>query len=261
MDNNNEYGVLEIQKQLLGLLKQFHSFCVENNIKYSLDWGSLLGAIRHRGFIPWDDDLDIMVDRENYIKLKKLIKGNDCLSFDITSPNTLWIPRIRNTFNVSNFIYLPTIDVLIMDNAPDNSKARQWRVFMMKILQGMLKVKPRFDKGNCVMRMAGTLVYWIGRLFGRERKLRWYNKLAQSSNRYPTKELTSYYEEYSCLGKYYRNDLMQEMVLVPFEDTEAYVVKDYHECLVTQFGADYMTPIKTRENHTEMARKHHQGES
>lgn len=261
MDKYNEYGVLEIQQNLLSLLKTFHTFCVDNDIKYSLDWGSLLGAIRHKGFIPWDDDLDIMVDRENYQKLQKLIENDNRLSFDITSPNTLWIPRIRFTHNNGGFIYPPTIDVLIMDNAPNNTIARHWRVLIIKILQGMLKVKPRFDKGSRLMRMVGTMVYWIGRLCGRARKLRWYNKLAQSSNRYPTKEITSYYEEYSCLGKYYRNDLMQEMVLVPFEDLEVYAVRNYHECLVTQFGANYMTPIKTRENHTEMAKKHHQGES
>lgn len=254
MDINNEYGTLEIQKQLLELLKTFHSFCVENNIKYSLDWGSLLGAIRHKGFIPWDDDLDIMVDRENYQKLQKLIGSDNRLSFDITSPNTLWIPRIRLTHNNGGFIYPPTIDVLIMDNAPNNTVVRHWRVLIIKILQGMLKVKPHFDKGCRLMRMVGTIVYWIGQLVGRVRKLRWYTKLAQLSNRYPTREITSYYEEYSCLGRYYPNNLMKEMILVPFENMEVYAVKNYHECLVIQFGTDYMTPIKTRENHTEKAK-------
>ena len=69
MDVNNEYGTLEMQKRLLILLERFHQFCVMNAIQYSLDWGSLLGAIRHKGFIPWDNDLDIMVDRNNYYKL------------------------------------------------------------------------------------------------------------------------------------------------------------------------------------------------
>lgn len=64
-----------MQRKLLALLKEFHGFCINNGIKYSLDWGSLLGTIRHKGFIPWDDDLDIMVDRDNYEKIRSLIGG------------------------------------------------------------------------------------------------------------------------------------------------------------------------------------------
>lgn len=255
MDTNNEYGTLEMQKQLLALLKSFHAFCEQNEIKYSLDWGTLLGAIRHKGFIPWDDDLDIMVNRENYQKLKNLIVGDDLLSFDITSPDTYWIPRVRLAHNDSNQLYPPTMDVLIMDNAPDGKLARQWRVVLAKVLQGMLKIKPQFGKGSLLLRLAGLLVHWVGLLFRRETKLQWFNSISQKSNAIVTREITSYNEEYSCLGKYYPNDLMKDMILVPFEDMQAYVVKDYHTCLVTQFGPDYMTPIKTRDNHTEMMMK------
>ena len=69
MDLENKYGTLEIQKELLLLLQEVHNFCVSNDITYSIAYGSLLGAVRHKGFIPWDDDLDIMVDRENYKKI------------------------------------------------------------------------------------------------------------------------------------------------------------------------------------------------
>ena len=101
------------------------------------------------------------------------------------------------------------------------------------------------------MRVLSMVVYYLGLPFSHATKMRWYNIIAQLSNNRSTKEITSYYEEYSCLGRYYPKDMMEEMVLVPFEDMEAYVVKDYHNCLVTQFGLDYMTPIKTRLNHTE----------
>ena len=255
MDIENKYGTLELQKKLMELLKIFHSFCIENDIKYSLDWGTLLGAIRHKGFIPWDDDLDIMVDRENYLKLQKMIENNEELSFDNTSPNSFWIPRVRLARNDSDSIYPPTIDVLIMDNAPDGALARFWRVLVIKLLQGMLKIKPHFRHGNRIARIIARAIHWIGLLFGRERKRKWYSRISQKSNGKVTREITSYNEEYSCLGKYYPNDLMNEMILVPFEDMEAYVVKDYHRCLVTQFGDDYMTPIKTRDNHLELFRK------
>ena len=94
MDSNNEYGTYNVQKKLLILLERFHQFCVDNDIKYSLDWGSLLGAIRHKGFIPWDDDLDVMVDRTNYNKLVSLIVDNEDLELNFENPRAYWVGRV-----------------------------------------------------------------------------------------------------------------------------------------------------------------------
>ena len=58
----------ELHNVLFEMLNVFDSFCRENNIEYSLAYGTLLGAVRHKGFIPWDDDLDVMMTRENYNK-------------------------------------------------------------------------------------------------------------------------------------------------------------------------------------------------
>lgn len=252
MDVNNKYGVLDQQKRLLGFFKVFHDYCIKNDIKYSLDWGTLLGAIRDKGFIPWDDDIDIMVDRVNYNKLVNYVERDRSLLFKVV--NTLWISRVRVT-NDDNNTYPLTIDVLVMDNAPDGNLARKIRVMLIKVLQGTLKDKPKnikkFKNVGIIMRVMAMLLYYGGLPFSYATKMRLYNKLAQLSNKKSTKKITSYYEEYSCLGKYYSKNLMDDMILVPFEDMEAYVVKDYHECLVTQFGHNYMTPIKTRLNHTE----------
>ena len=240
MDIKNQYGTLEIQKRLLHLLVSFHSFCIANDIKYSLDWGSLLGAVRHKGFIPWDDDIDIMVDRQNYMRIAQKIKDDNRLMIDDGSPETLWIKRIRYAEEGTDEGFPPTIDILIMDYAPNNKLLKKFKVIMALFMQGTLKVAPNFKKGNVILRLCTVLTHYIGKFFPRKQLLKWYDKLAKRNKR--SQELTCYFEEYSCMGKYYRKDLLENIITMEFEDTEAYVVKDYHECLCIQFGPDYMTP-------------------
>lgn len=67
----------EQKKILFDILKQIHSFCEKNDIRYSLMFGTLLGAVRHKGFIPWDDDVDVAMPREDYEKFVKSFKSDD----------------------------------------------------------------------------------------------------------------------------------------------------------------------------------------
>ena len=247
MDINNQYGALEIQKKLLVLLKYFHSFCVDNDIKYSLDWGTLLGAVRHKGFIPWDDDIDIMVDRQNYDKICNKIKYNENLIIDDGSPESLWIKRIRFSDERVYCGYPPTIDVLVMDYAPNSKLVRKIKILLSLFMQGMLKVSPDFKKGNMFLRLCTMITFYMGKLLSRELKLRLYDALALGKSSTRNQDLTCYFEEFSCLGRYYKSTLLDELSILRFEDMDAYVVKDYHECLRIQFGPDYMTPPKMSE--------------
>lgn len=65
-----------LQSKLLDMLKWFHSFCVENNLRYYALGGTMLGAIRHNGFIPWDDDIDVGMPREDYDRMEVLMEAN-----------------------------------------------------------------------------------------------------------------------------------------------------------------------------------------
>ena len=58
----------ELQQVILEIALDFNAFCSENNITYYLMGGSALGAMRHKGFIPWDDDFDVFMDSDNYFK-------------------------------------------------------------------------------------------------------------------------------------------------------------------------------------------------
>ncbi len=68
MSMKKELSIEQCRPYLIGILNHVDSFCRTNGISYSLGYGSLIGAIRHKGFIPWDDDIDIIMTRENYDK-------------------------------------------------------------------------------------------------------------------------------------------------------------------------------------------------
>ena len=71
-----EMTLREVQLFALEILKDVHEFCVANNIRYSIAYGTLIGAIRHKGFIPWDDDIDIVMPRPDYERFCKTFKSS-----------------------------------------------------------------------------------------------------------------------------------------------------------------------------------------
>lgn len=77
----------ENKKIVIELLDFFDKVCKKNNIEYSLSGGSLLGAVRHHGFIPWDDDADVMLTRPNYERIKKIFSSMEESKFGFINEN------------------------------------------------------------------------------------------------------------------------------------------------------------------------------
>ena len=67
----------EIQKIELDILIYLDKVCKKNNIKYYLSSGTLLGAVKYKGFIPWDDDIDVILMRDEYLRLMDILKNNN----------------------------------------------------------------------------------------------------------------------------------------------------------------------------------------
>lgn len=76
------------QGKLLEMIKWFHQFCEDNNLRYYAIDGTMLGAMRHQGFIPWDDDIDVGMPRQDYRKLEELMKQDTNGQYVLETPNS-----------------------------------------------------------------------------------------------------------------------------------------------------------------------------
>lgn len=66
---SEQFDIRELQETLLDAVKEFKKICDEENITFFLRGGSVMGAVKYGGFIPWDDDMDIAVPRKDYVRL------------------------------------------------------------------------------------------------------------------------------------------------------------------------------------------------
>ena len=239
MDLENKYGTLPIQRELLSLMKEIHAFFLQNHIQYSVGYGTLLGAVRHKGFIPWDDDLDIIVDRQNYQKIHDGIIDNPnlCLERDASSP---WVNRIKSRDSQYSGPYTPTCDIFLIDGIPESGFLANLKMFTIFTLQGMMKQKPTLSKGGFAMKLCSLFTFLAGRLFSQNRKYKWY----QSVSQWFTREGQQKRCYNACFGDVhcaFPADVLDNVHLASFEDTEVCVIDQYDPFLKARYG-DYMSP-------------------
>lgn len=135
---DDKWGIVLLQNKILEVMKYVHEFCDFNNISYYLMGGTALGAKRHGGFIPWDDDLDIFMTPDNYEQFRrKFIQSGDKNKFYLQEWNkdqdgrvtiaklrmndTTYIESIFSDKDMHQGIY---IDIFILHNCPDRIHSR-----------------------------------------------------------------------------------------------------------------------------------------
>lgn len=241
MDKENKFGTLNIQKELLVLLKEFHSFADSYQIKYSLAYGSLLGAVRHKGFIPWDDDLDIIVDRSNYLKIIDAVGKQKVLEIERATKRILFLDRLRLYKENSDNSYNATLDVFILDSVPDNIFFAKLKMYFIFMLMGMMKSNFNVRKGGAILKCCSLLTFLIGKFFPYKLKYRWFHSVSAWGNNKKTKFLRCYnasFEDVHCL---FQSSIMDNVFLAPFEGCFFYIMEGYDQFLKSRYG-DYMTP-------------------
>lgn len=259
--------------------------CNKNELQYFADWGTLLGAVRHKGFIPWDDDIDICLKREDYVRLMKILPtelphglvvtgmyastkrlqlAGEVSQLRVIADETIW------NFNdyMKRFHGFPYqrvgVDIFPLDYIPRDEEAAEIQKTMyqqgMDILtnwnelelEGALeKVLKEYAKlCNIQIEMNCDVKNYIWKVT---------DAIAALYRREEADYLTNYTfwvkkDTYKMKKEWY-----DQVVMLPFENIEIAAPAMYHEVLSAQFG-DYMVPIKGAADHDYPFYGHMEGE-
>lgn len=165
-NREDEWGILKLQNCILNIAKYINDFCDNRRIDYCLMGGSALGAVRHNGFIPWDDDLDIFMTPENYERFRKAFNdegdkesfylqewGKDNKSGRISlaklrmNQSTL-IEKDLKDWDIHQGVY---VDIFILHTCPDNKVCRMRQYFWAKYLVAKGAANRGYDKKKGVV--------------------------------------------------------------------------------------------------------------
>lgn len=243
-----------------GMLKEFDHVCRVHNVQYFLNYGSCLGAIRHQGFIPWDNDVDVCMTRENYEKLL-LWKNEFSKEYRFVEPNNSWkkkyfdcVPRLnyKKAYMLmdedacefyENYNNRIDLDMFLIDKTYDTFKGKFQR-FELACLYGLMNAYRHesffFDYSKS-MKIANAILRKIGRCFS----LDWLRKRVDKiAKRFANDSEAPYYFISNCalskLKLLFPADIFNKAIDVPFEDLNVYVPEKYDEFLRLLY-ANYMS--------------------
>lgn len=240
-----------LQLTELELMKEVDRICRKNKIDYSLDGGTLLGAVRHKGFIPWDDDADIMMTREEYERFYKACKkdlntGKYFFQEFRTDPEYRWgYAKLRKNGTVflregQEHVKCHTgvcIDIFVFDKVPDHYLSRRFHWIMCFLVRkGLYSVVGAKNAKNSIIR----LWYHILSLFPRNFWVHWLSCLV-SSEQSKSRKLFSHltYPNRKSIRFGLAGNYFDDYVDIEFEGYQFRTIKEYHHYLTELFD-DYM---------------------
>lgn len=249
MDNNSTIHL--IHNELLKMVKDLHRYCEQNDLKYYIIGGSFLGAIRHKGFIPWDDDIDIAMPRADFERFLAAYpqKQYKIITYESGVDYKYYLPKLiydkyeikEKTGNITNLF----IDIFPIDGMPDNPLLRMLRI--NKILFHRMKIS-----------------FYYNDTIDMEKNRKLYEKiLINIAKKIPFKEIIDPIKEKrkidkllkkndmsasklsgTIMGAYRAREIVETKLfgrptLYDFEDTKLYGPEYYDEYLTHIYG-DYM---------------------
>ncbi len=258
---NNAYGLLEVQEANLRILKEIDRICEKFRIGYVLDSGTLLGAIRHGGFIPWDDDADVVMTRNAWEAFRKVAPRELPEGMTLLMPDTFgggkrfydFTPRIiyefsrrrkpdgETAFYEEKLNHL-WVDIFILDRLPDNPAAAKSLILRHKAIYLLAmghRQKLNMKKYTAVQKLPVLGGSTAGKAFPMPAVFAMQDRLAKKYNKKKTARW--YYSNYDpgYIDIRLQDDWVTERIRIRFEDTTLSVPAHYDEVLTCIYG-DYM---------------------
>lgn len=242
----------KIKEISLQLLADFDAFCRANNLKYTLTQGTLLGAVRHKGIIPWDDDIDVAMFREDYDKLIALSKTmpDNCvfINHDTDKSYSRLYGRIcnKNYLSVDKYYCNATtnyygVDIFPIEEVPENADEYYKFAKKLRILRQMyIFSNSAVFKGINFLRayIIKPIPIIICKLIGRNRIYKMFYNIVNKYKGTGSNTLAILTGEYVFKENFLKDDYLK-FIDLPFEENERMCIEEYHKYLSKIYG-DYM---------------------
>ncbi len=246
--NKKEY---EAKCCMYDILMEVDRICKKNNIKYTLAYGTLLGAIRHKGFIPWDDDIDIAFLRSEYEKFLKCCETDLSDEYRIVNaetengnPNIFHKIKIKGTTYIENIsknnveykeIFL---DILPIDNSPRNRLVAYLHNVKVFLYYRLLSLKCGNDFSstkNGLKRVFNNVLLAFSKFYSKDKLIA---KLKRMITKYNNRETGYVYCAFDGINlvSRFEKKLFLNYTTKKFEDDSFSVIKDYDICLKSIYG-------------------------
>ena len=248
----------EIKEVELGVMDYIHNLCQKENINYSLAYGTLLGAVRHKGYIPWDDDIDISLKRDEYDKLyQAVLRDNDPIYKVASWENDSRYPypfyRVYDARTVYENNYIENdidlgicVDVFPFDYYADVNKE------MVKLdTYRRLSVYTLYGIHSKNAGLKNIVRYLLVLVFRLTRVKTWNKKMTLLSMQANDNDSIDYLMENKRTSTKFEKTLLDKVMDSPFEDRTYKIPEAFHQILSAIYGDDFMEipPVEKRVKH------------